>query len=94
MVEILILIFIILNALDTFVSIYALKLGMHDKNPVMALIVKHAGIMGFLLIKIALMIIVMVFAGSFHTDSLVILNILYTMIVANNTLKLYIARNL
>ena len=93
MIEFLIVIFILLNALDTFVSIYALKLGMHEKYPIMAKIVNNYGIIGFLFVKVIVMGVVLIFSDLFHLDTLIILNILYTLIVSNNGLKLYIHRS-
>lgn len=93
MAEILIIIFIILNAGDTFISMYALKRGMHEKNPLLYFIIHHTGLLGFLLIKVAIILVLVFFASAFSLDSLVILNIVYAMIVLNNYLKLYMYRS-
>lgn len=93
MTEILIILFIALNALDTFVTIYALKRGMHEKNPLLQIVLHHLGLIGFLFIKVAIILILIFFATSFSIDSLVILNVIYALVVINNMLKLYIYRS-
>ena len=89
-VNLLILLFVVLNIVDTFITLYSIKVGLHEKNPFINYITHKAGLLGLLVLKSIMIIVIILFSGWFAVESLLILNILYVLIVTNNLLKLYV----
>lgn len=92
MLEFFILLFIFTNVIDMLVTIIALREGLHEKNPLIQFVLKHTGVLGFIIAKVLIIILVIVYATSVSLEAIIILNILYIFVVLNNTLKLYIHR--
>lgn len=86
----LVVLFALLNAIDIFVTMYAIKVGLHEKNPIIHLVMKHLGMLGVLGTKFIIVLGIIIFIDSFSEESLVLLNIIYSLILLNNLLKLYI----
>lgn len=89
MATFLVILFVVLNAIDVLVTMYALSAGLHEKNPIVHLIIRHIGIIGLLTLKALIIIALVYFVSSFSIESLVLLNVIYVLVLLNNMLKLY-----
>ena len=89
MTTLLIIVFVLLNIADTLLTIFSIKKGLVERNLFLNYVLNKFDLWGFALLKFIIIFILVMYSGLFATESLVIINIVYFLIVLNNIVKIF-----
>lgn len=89
----LIIVFLLVNYIDTITTLQAMKTGLSEHNPILASIIEKLGSKGFIWSKFITSILFIFIALELSIDSLVIVCLIYMLVVVNNIRALKYGRD-